>query len=809
MRNSYDANVSISENDEKKSKKITDSTIKFAQQIEDSLQTPLKQDDELKCSEELNGEEGGSKCDVSCAFSGEIEVIRNCDNVSVVAVEESVQPKLPLLVEDKVACSSHSKLCNAAEQVHRVFALNSIAKEKLMDSSSSVRITEPQQSRSLPMNVENQPTFSEPLVNREKVNSDCLTLVKHTFDPSDFKTPSKDSNDSIPATPGKYTFSSESSSPFQLSLTKGFSYLPLSSESPFLEGPPATPRLLQETLDSKGAMGCTLNTPRLSELKHDTFACNISPTQVLLSNYYLSSSDKNIDNGSELNLLRNESLDSAENALINIGSELEKDTPMNGRSEFIFSKNDKSEGLEKLVQNSQAKHGVEMRKETIPASRIRQNEPIQPSENTLLHQKQEDLVYNKVSSGKKNKVDQKSSPRPKKKRKRKEETKANEKSKKKRMLKCTSEIATEDLTEKDKPTKKETYSDVEVDEKTLFTLHVSPINMIVDELDYSRNTKEECKGKGEQKTELPCKRTTRSRSCKEEFVELDLNAPPNVLRSKVCRRDKAGRDLDLCEANRKAGFRGFLGSGDSADFPVSKASLMSMPEAEVSGSNLHFEYTNCESEALKNDVFTKKNNKKRTRVRKDNDSYRRKEEKSVTKSAGRKSTSLQSQASPILSFSGDFSSSCDPSFCTDSWHTEDPNLVSDLSSISHSIVNTPRKNGSYDQDNSQNCQSETLASECKTLIEGSSECVSNLSDITSAIDKREEISSSKVFQHTDGPSLLVDNLPSSDTKACRHLKDDKFPMQMTLFPGIIEIPLEQLPSFNLVDPRNRHSKKNL
>ena len=375
------------------------------------------------------------------------------------------------------------------------------------------------------------------------------------------------------------------------------------------------------------------------------------------------------------------------------------------------------------------------------------------------------------------------------------------------MLKCTSEIATEDLTEKDKPTKKETYSDVEVDEKTLFTLHVSPINMIVDELDYSRNTKEECKEKGEQKTELPCKRTTRSRSCKEEFVELDLNAPPNVLRSKVCRRDKAGRDLDLCEANRKAGFRGFLGSGDSADFPVSKASLMSMPEAEVSGSNLHFEYTNCESEALKNDVFTKKNNKKRTRVRKDNDSYRRKEEKSVTKSAGRKSTSLQSQASPVLSFSGDFSSSCDPSFCTDSWHTEDPNLVSDLSSISHSIVNTPRKNGSYDQDNSQNCQSETLASECKTLIEGSSECVSNLSDITSAIDKREEISSSKVFQHTDGPSLLVDNLPSSDTKACRHLKDDKFPMQMTLFPGIIEIPLEQLPSFNLVDPRNLHSKK--
>ena len=36
------------------------------------------------------------------------------------------------------------------------------------------------------------------------------------------------------------------------------------------------------------------------------------------------------------------------------------------------------------------------------------------------------------------------------------------------MLKCTSEIATEDLTEKDKPTKKETCSDVEVDEKTLF-----------------------------------------------------------------------------------------------------------------------------------------------------------------------------------------------------------------------------------------------------------------------------------------------------------------------------------------------------
>ena len=80
---------------------------------------------------------------------------------------------------------------------------------------------------------------------------------------------------------------------------------------------------------------------------------------------------------------------------------------------------------------------------------------------------------------------------------------------------------------------------------------------------------------------------------------------------------KLGRDLDLCEANRKAGFRGFLGSGDSADFPVSKASLMSMPEAEVSGSNLHFEYTNCETEALKNDVFTKKNNKKRTRVRKE------------------------------------------------------------------------------------------------------------------------------------------------------------------------------------------------
>ncbi|XP_065561442.1 uncharacterized protein LOC136027925 isoform X2 [Artemia franciscana] len=373
MRNSYDANVSISENDEKKSKKITDSTIRFAQQIEDSLQTPLKQDDELKCSEELNGEEGGSKCDVSCASSGEIEVIRNCDNVSVVAVEESVQPKLPLLVEDKVACSSHSKLCNAAELVHRVFALNSIAKEKLMDSASSVRITEPKQSRSLPMNVENQPTLSEPLVNREKVNSDCLTLVKHTFDPSDFKTPSKDSNDSIPATPGKYTFSSESSSPFQLSLTKGFSYLPLSSESPFLEGPPATPRLLQESLDSKGAMGCTLNTPRLSELKHDTFARNISPTQVLLSNYYLSSSDKNIDNGSELNLLRNESLDSAENALINIGSELEKDTPMNGRSEFIFSKNDKSEGLEKLVQNSQAKHGVEKKKLFLPQELDRMN----------------------------------------------------------------------------------------------------------------------------------------------------------------------------------------------------------------------------------------------------------------------------------------------------------------------------------------------------------------------------------------------------------------------------------------------------
>ena len=46
--------------------------------------------------------------------------------------------------------------------------------------------------------------------------------------------------------------------------------------------------------------------------------------------------------------------------------------------------------------------------------------------------------------------------------------------------------------------------------------------MIVDDLDYSRNTKEECKEKGEQKTELPSKRTTRSRSCKEEFVELDL-----------------------------------------------------------------------------------------------------------------------------------------------------------------------------------------------------------------------------------------------------------------------------------------------